>query len=95
VTSGRELARLQGHTDAVSSVAFSPDGYLAITWGWSGYGVWFWQAIPPNMGRLLAMYAITYKVGAIHWRKARHVTLADTGGQRGRPYLYHLTLEGI
>jgi WD40 repeat protein len=93
-SSGQELLRLQGHTGWVNSVAFSPDGSYALIGDDRGW-VMLWRIRSPDAGKLLGLFVAQYPVLAIHWREQNRVLLADTGGSRGRPSVYDITLEGI
>ena len=90
----RSLLRIfAGHSGSVDSVAFSPDGKLAITCDSHGR-VYFWQVNGMEKGKLVSLYVATYEIGAIHWQDATHVMLADKGGPHFRPHFYYLKLEG-
>ena len=92
-SSAQLLSTFVGHTDGVSSVAFSHEGSYAITTDGHGW-VLFWSSREPNEGNLLSLYVASYNIGAISWQDAQHVVLADTGGPEGRPHFYRLQLEG-
>jgi Caspase domain/NB-ARC domain/WD domain, G-beta repeat len=86
------LRTLSGHTSSVSSVAFSPDGRVAVTCDSNGQ-CYFWRSSGAEMGTVCGMYPAVYSVGAVYWVDERHVLLADTGGSSSRWYLYRLALE--
>ena len=91
--SGKEVGTLEGHSSLVSSVAFSPDGRLAMTFDQHGR-VFFWQVNGADQGKLLGLYVAAYEVGAVYWQDATHLVLADLGGPHFRPHFYYLKLEG-
>src|SRR2546429_230980 len=90
----RPALRFTGHTDSVNSVAFSPDGCLAITYDWNGW-VYLWRIDALKTKDPLAIYVAYYPVVAMYWQDTMHVVLADNGGPRNCPYFYHLKLEGM
>jgi len=90
---GKALATLQGHTHGVEGVAFSPDGQVAVTCDTNGW-VFFWRVLGLDKERPLGLYVAISRVEAVFWQDATHLLLADTGGARGRPYVYRLSLEG-
>ena len=92
-SSGKALATLQGHTSMVASVTFSPDGQVAVIYDMNGW-VSFWRVPGLDKERPLGLYVATSSVEAVFWQDATHLLLADTGGARGRPYVYRLSLEG-
>ncbi len=94
LSSGEEFNRLQGHTSSVSSVAFSPNGRIALTYDTKGW-VYFWLTDVVEAKDPVAVYVAYYPVKAIYWQDKTHVTLADNGGPRNFPYFYHLKLEGM
>ena len=92
-STGRLLFILEGHMGDVKSVAFSPDGRLAITCDDHGQ-VLFWLIHKPEQSRMLSMYVAIYGVGAVYWQDATHLVLASIGGSQGRPHFHRLKLEG-
>jgi hypothetical protein len=56
--------------------------------------LYIWRAHAPDLGKLLSIYTATYRIGAVYWQDATHLTLADLGGTSGRPHFYQLALEG-
>jgi WD40 repeat protein len=91
--SGKLLMMLKKHAGHVKCVAFSPDGQLALSADSNGW-VFLWRIDKPITDEPLGMYVTTYEVGAIHWQTRKQIILADTGGQKGRPHFYRLSLEG-
>jgi WD40 repeat protein len=90
----RSLLRIfAGHSEWVNSVAFLPDGRLAMTCDQLGR-VFFWQVNGADQGKLLGLYVAAYDVGAVYCKDATHLVLADLGGPRFRPHFYYLKLEG-
>ena len=61
---------------------------MAVTCDTNGW-VFFWRTQYP-----LGLYVANADVQAVFWQDATHLLLADRGGARGRPYIYHLNLEG-
>jgi len=52
VATGREIRRLRGHTERVSSVVFSPDGTRALTVGYDGFAILWDVATGQEIRRL-------------------------------------------
>jgi WD40 repeat protein len=90
--SRRELHKLE-HMGKVSCTTFSPRGLLAVTCDDAGY-VYFWRVREPETGSLQGLYVAPLEIVAVCWKDARHILLADRGGGRVKPYVYHLVLEG-
>lgn len=60
----------------VIRMAFSPDEGLAITCDQHNRA-FFWRVSLLERGRLMGLYITPYNVGAIHWKKATQLLLAD------------------
>ena len=90
---GRLRAILQGHTTGVNNVAFSPDGQLIFTSDGGGWTL-FWQLQRTDKPKLLGLYVNVHSASSLFWQDATHLLLTDLSAEGGRPFVYHLHLEG-
>lgn len=93
---GERLMLLEGHTQPVTMLSFSPAGRLLLSADQSGQ-VLFWR-VAADGGTTktpMGMYLAANAIAAVFWQDEQHVILADLGGVQNRPHFYHLALEGI
>jgi WD40 repeat protein len=93
---GDRLMMLEGHTQPVTMLSFSPAGRSLLSADQSGQ-VLFWRVAADGRTTKtpMGMYLATNAIGAVYWQDERHVILADLGGVQNRPHFYHLALEGM
>ncbi len=90
---GTRFMTLEGHTQPITMLSFSPRSRLLLSADQAGQ-VCFWRVDGEAAGRLLGVYIAANEIAAVHWRDERQVILADLGGMYNHPYFYHLALEG-
>ena len=94
--SGQPLATLEsfGGYGGMTCVAFSPDMQLLLTGDAEGW-VYFWSGVEGEYGHLMGAYLARHEIKAIQWQQELYYLLvADNGGDRNKPNVYRLRLEG-
>jgi WD40 repeat protein len=93
---GERLMLLEGHTQPVTMLSFSPAGRFLLSADQSGQ-VLFWRvdADGRTTKTPMGMYLAANAIAAVYWQDEQHVILADLGGVQNRPHFYHLALEGM
>jgi WD40 repeat protein len=92
-STGQHLATMDGHTNWITNLAFSPNGQLVLTSDASGW-TFFWQLLPRDKILRLGLYITSDHVSSLFWQDMTHLLLADPGRGSGRPFVYHVHLEG-
>jgi WD40 repeat protein len=106
---GKGLMLLEGHTQPVTMLSFSPASRSLLSADQSGQ-VLFWRVDAngrttmgadglinraPITQTPLGMYLAANAIAAVYWQDEQHVILADLDGVQNRPHFYHLALEGM
>jgi WD40 repeat protein len=92
---GARLMIVEGHTQPVTILSFSPAGRFLLSADQSGL-VLFWRVeVDGQVTKVpMGIYLAANEIAAIYWHDEQHVILADLGGMQNHPHFYHLALEG-